>query len=50
MVFLLPPLLAAACQQLAELEAAGPPSAESLYFRILGVWKPHLFFSALCSI
>lgn len=25
MVFLLPPLLAAACQQLAELEAAGPP-------------------------
>lgn len=44
MVFSLPPLLAAACQQLAELEAAGPCLQKAFYFRILGRGEPRLFF------
>lgn len=50
MVFVLPPLVAAACQQLAELAAAGPCLQKAFYFRILrGVETPPLF-SALCTI
>lgn len=50
MVFLLLPLLAAACQQLAELEAAGPLSAESLLLQNLGGVETSPLLSALCTI
>lgn len=50
MVFWLPPLLAAACQQLAEQEAAGPCLQKAFYFKRLGGVETPPPFSALCTI